>query len=60
MAYNVYICCDRCGCNYLAWTNMTVSVSKAERIAKSKGWKVTHSGAWYCQDCREKEDKESE
>jgi hypothetical protein len=39
---------------------MTVSVSKAERIAKSKGWKVNRRGAWYCPDCREKEDKEGE
>ena len=55
MAYNVYICCDQCGCAPFAWTNVTVSISKAERIAKKAGWKVTKQGAWYCPECQEKQ-----
>lgn len=53
MAYNVYICCDKCGTDPFAWTNITVSLSKAEMIAKKNGWKITKEG-WYCPECREK------
>lgn len=33
-------------------TNKTVSITKAEQIAKKRGWKVTKEGGWYCKDCQ--------
>lgn len=50
MAYNVYVACDCCGEKLFAITNETVSITRAEKAAKLKGWKVTQDG-WYCQDC---------
>lgn len=50
MAYNVYICCEKCGVT-LSWINCSVSLSTATRIARKYGWSVGKSG-WFCSNCR--------
>ena len=52
MAYNVYVACEVCGEEMFCVTNKTVSITKAEQIAKKRGWKVTKEGGWYCKDCQ--------
>lgn len=51
MAYNVHVSCDCCGEELFATTNQTVSITRAEQIAKKRGWKTTKTGGWYCKDC---------
>lgn len=51
MAYNVSICCDRCGEDPFNFVNETVSYTKAEKLVKRHGWRVTKTGAWYCKEC---------
>ena len=53
MAYNVYVACDRCGEDPFAWTNQTISISRAKRIVTAAGWYVLDDGAWYCHECGE-------
>ena len=52
MAYNVYICCDRCGNEIFSWINTTVSLSLATKIARHHGWMVTKYGGFYCPKCK--------
>lgn len=51
MAYNSYFACDVCGDEGCAWTNQTVSVSRAEKIARRMGWKIGKNG-WTCPRCQ--------
>jgi hypothetical protein len=53
MAYNVYILCDRCGDDGLSWTNQTVPITGAMRIARKRGWKIGMNG-WICPECQKK------
>jgi len=50
MAYNVYFCCDKCGDTY-SWINTSVSIDRAKKIARDRGWEVGKRG-WYCPKCR--------
>lgn len=54
MAYNIYICCDRCGNESFSWINTTVSLYYAIRIARMHGWMVTQNNGFYCPSCKEK------
>ena len=51
MAYNVYVACDCCGEELFNQTKQTVSITKAMKTAKKKGWKIK-DGGWYCKDCQ--------
>ena len=51
MAYNVYFACDGCGDTGLAWTGVTVNVSRATMYARKRGWQVGEKG-WFCPHCK--------
>lgn len=51
MAYNVYVACDGCGEELFNITNQTISITRAEKIAKKYGWAVPKAGGWYCKEC---------
>lgn len=50
MAYNVYFQCEKCGNSYCR-TNYTISLTRATKIARKKGWQVGKKG-WFCPNCR--------
>lgn len=53
MAYNVYFSCDNCGTEGGACCNITVSLARAEKIARRQGWRLGKRG-WICPNCQEK------
>ncbi len=53
MAYNIYFACDNCGATPSLWINTTVSLSKAIKIARRRGWQVGKRG-WICPNCQAK------
>ena len=55
MAYNVYFCCEKCGATY-SWTNYTVTMNRAIKIARRHGWRVGKRG-WFCSECRKEKKK---
>lgn len=55
MAYNVYFSCDKCGNTY-NWINKSVSMSRAIKLARRKGWCIGKNG-WFCSECRNNKKK---
>ena len=53
MAYSVKVACDKCGENPFFWTNQTITMKRAMRLAKNEGWLITRNGNWYCTECGE-------